>query len=143
MTKKIFLSKFSQVNFRKSHEILDQFDKSIKSYIKMFKATDLLGCPVPGRVKSLPQKIKSRFIKFDIVEFYPSISEELPNRFISFARSITTISNTVINIIYHSRKYFLFDQTSTWERKQIILCLMLRWDLVMELKFVSLLDFTC
>ena len=46
-------------------------------------------------------KGKSCFIKFDIVEFDPSISEELLNRFISFARSITTISESVINIIYH------------------------------------------
>ena len=29
----------------KSHEILDQFDKSIKSYIKMFEATGLLALP--------------------------------------------------------------------------------------------------
>ena len=38
ITKKQILTKFSQVNFRKSHEILDQRDKSIKSYIKMFEA---------------------------------------------------------------------------------------------------------
>ena len=31
--------------------------------------------------KSFPQKDKSRFIKFGIVEFYPSISEELLNPF--------------------------------------------------------------
>ena len=31
------------VNFRKSHKIIDQFDKSIKSYIKMFDAAGLLG----------------------------------------------------------------------------------------------------
>ena len=30
--------------------------------------------------KSLPQKGKLRFIKFDIVEFYLSLSEKLPNR---------------------------------------------------------------
>ena len=30
------------VNFRKSHEIIDQFDKSIKRYIKMFEAAGLL-----------------------------------------------------------------------------------------------------
>ena len=55
--------------------------------------------------KLLPQKDKSRFIKFDIVEFYPSISEELLNRSISFARSITTINDSVI--IHHSRKSLL------------------------------------
>ena len=43
--------------------------------------------------KSLPQKDKSRFIKFGTVEFYLSISEELLKRSISLARSITTISD--------------------------------------------------
>ena len=36
ITQKNFLIKFSQVNFSKIHKILDQFDKLIKSYIKMF-----------------------------------------------------------------------------------------------------------
>ena len=46
---------FSQVNFRKSHEISDQFDKSIKSYIKMFEAASLLA-PRP----KCPSRIKKR-----------------------------------------------------------------------------------
>ena len=43
LIKQKLLAKFSQVNFRGSHEILEQFDKSIKSYIKMFKAAGLRG----------------------------------------------------------------------------------------------------
>ena len=60
---------------------------------------------------------KSRFIKFDIVEFFSSISEELLNHSISFARSITTISDSVINIIHHSRKSLIFDR-SAWVKKR-------------------------
>ena len=68
--------------------------------------------------KLLPQKDKSRFIKFDIVEFCPSISEELLNRFArSFARSITTISESVINIIHHSRKSLFLKRTSVMVKK--------------------------
>ena len=70
------------------------------------------------RFKLLPQKDKSRFVKFDIVEFYPSLSEELLNHSISFARSITTISDSVINIIHHSRKALLFNRTSVWVKKE-------------------------
>ena len=40
------------------------------------------------------------------------MSEELLNRSISFARSMTTISVSVIDIIHHSRKYLPFDKTS-------------------------------
>ena len=44
--KKIF-GKIFPGTFRKSLKILDQFDKSIKSYIKMFKAAGLLASPQP------------------------------------------------------------------------------------------------
>ena len=44
-TTKKRLTTFSQVNFRKKHEILDQLNKSIKSYIKMFDAAGQLGPP--------------------------------------------------------------------------------------------------
>ena len=54
---------------------------------------------------------------FDIVEFYPSISEELLNLSISFARSIITISHSDINIIHHSWKSLLFNKTSAWAKK--------------------------
>ena len=48
----MFLIKFSQVNFGKIHKILDQFDKLIKSYIKMFEFAGLLSpLPSPGSVK--------------------------------------------------------------------------------------------
>ena len=67
--------------------------------------------------KLLPENDKSRFTKFYIVEFYQSISEELLNRSNSFARSITTISDSVINIIHHSRKSLLFDRKSVWVKK--------------------------
>ena len=45
--------------------------------------------------------------------------EELLNRSISFSRSITTDSNSVIIIINHSRKPLLFDKTSPWVKKGI------------------------
>ena len=52
-----------------------------------------------------------------MVERYPSISEELLNRSISFARSITTINDSVFNIIHHSRKSLLCDKTSVWVKE--------------------------
>ena len=61
--------------------------------------------------KLLPQKDKLRFAKFDNVEFYPSISNELLNCSISFARSITTTSGSVINIylITEENLFFLIE----------------------------------
>ena len=71
--------------------------------------------------KSLLPKDKTPFIKFDIEEFYPPMSEELLSRSISFARSMATISDSVISIIKHSRTFPLFDEISIWVKKEVIL----------------------
>ena len=39
------LTKFFKVSFRKSRNILDQFNKSVKSYNNMFEAVALLASP--------------------------------------------------------------------------------------------------
>ena len=58
-----------------------------------------------------------------IVDFYPSISEELLSKAIAYAQSVTTIEEKVIRTIYHSRKSLLFDRDNVWVKK-IILSLM-------------------
>ena len=67
--------------------------------------------------KGIPNKGNSPFIKFDIAEFYPSISENLLDKAIAYARSKTAVTNDVIAIIKHSRKSLLFDQNNTWIKK--------------------------
>ena len=67
--------------------------------------------------KNTKYKSQSRFIKFDICEFYPSISEELLDKAIAFARTITPITDSELNIIKHSRKSLLFSNTGTWIKK--------------------------
>ena len=49
--------------------------------------------------KQLQSNKNLRFVKFDIVDFYPSISEQLLDRSIAFAKSITNIDEKVIDII--------------------------------------------
>ena len=41
--------------------------------------------------KRIPSKEKSKFIKFDIVDFYPSITEELLMKSLNYAKSIEAI----------------------------------------------------
>ena len=61
---------------------------------------------------SNPVAVKtSHVLKCWTFEFNPSISEELLNSSIPFARSITSISDSVINIINHTRKSLHFDKT--------------------------------
>ena len=67
--------------------------------------------------KAIPNKSHSRFIKFDIVEFYPSISENLLDKAIAYASSITSITNRALAVIKNSRKSLLFDSSDTWVKK--------------------------
>ena len=52
--------------------------------------------------KKIENKKSSRFIKFDTVDFYPSISEELLDNALTFAKLHTTISDQEIMILKHS-----------------------------------------
>ena len=56
-------------------------------------------------------------MKFDIVDFYPSISEKLLQKTITYAKTIVYIEDSVIDIIKHSRKSLLFEKSSTWVKK--------------------------
>ena len=61
--------------------------------------------------KAIKNKAKCRFIKFDIAEFYPSISIELLDRSISFAKSLIDIEGNIINTITHAGKSLLFNDS--------------------------------
>ena len=58
------------------------------------------------------------FIKFDIVEFYPSISEDLLSKAITFAKSLVTVTAHEESIIWHSRKSLLFSENSSWIKRE-------------------------
>ena len=62
--------------------------------------------------------VTCKFIKFDIAEFYPSISGELLEKSINFARSIIEIKDKTIDIFNHARKSLLFHDGNTWVKKE-------------------------
>ena len=66
----------------------------------------------------LSNKANLKFMKFDIVEFYPSISGDLLRKALDYAKTLTNISDTDEAIIWHSRKSLLFNENSTWTKKQ-------------------------
>jgi hypothetical protein len=65
----------------------------------------------------IKDKHQCKFMKFDIVDFYPSISEELLMKSIEFAKSITNICPSEIEFILHARKSLLFSGDVTWSKK--------------------------
>ena len=67
--------------------------------------------------KNIPSKSRSKFIKFDNVDFYPSITEDLLSKYLQYARTIKAIDQKVVKVIMHSRRSLLFDKDSVWVKK--------------------------
>ena len=67
------------------------------------------------RFKNIKSKSSSSFIKFDIVDFYPSISKDLLLKAINFAKSITPIEDKLT--VLHSRKALLLNKNDVWVKK--------------------------
>lgn len=67
--------------------------------------------------KSLEDKSSCNFVQFDIVEFYPSISEELLSKAINYAKEFVPISQDDLEIIMHARKSLLFNKDTAWMKK--------------------------
>ena len=61
--------------------------------------------------------VTSSFINFDIVDFYPSISEELLCEALSFASNYVPITDNEKSIIIQAKSSVLFSQNKTWCKK--------------------------
>ena len=66
---------------------------------------------------NIDNKEKHSFICFDIVEFYPSISEELLNKALDFASSHTRITEEERNIIIQAKNSLLTYKQQQWQKK--------------------------
>ena len=71
-----------------------------KSQVQQWKNTST----VISWFKNIPSKSRSKFIKFDIADFYPSITEELLSKSLEYARTIKAIDEKVVKVIMHSRR---------------------------------------
>ena len=65
----------------------------------------------------IPEKENCICVYFDIVDFYPSISEDLLQRSVEFARRYTDISQEECDIIFHSRRSLLFGLERHWVKR--------------------------
>ena len=67
--------------------------------------------------ENITNKPNCTCIQFDIKEFYPSITEEILDTAITFARSHVDIKNVELRTINHCRKSLLFSSKETWKKK--------------------------
>ena len=72
--------------------------------------------------KKIENKNNYVFIKFDIAEFYRSISETILQTAIRFAEDHVEITDEEKRIIYHYRKSLLFDKNEPWKKKDSDSC---------------------
>ena len=68
-------------------------------------------------LKNASNKKKSKFLKFDIVDIFPSITEELMLDSPNFAERYTNISKYQMTTIIHARKFVLFHNGDVWKKK--------------------------
>ena len=73
--------------------------------------------PVTQWFKNLPNKCDSAFISFDVVEFYPSITEDLLVRALDLASNYVTISVADRHVIMHTKQSLLFSNETPWQKK--------------------------
>ncbi len=66
---------------------------------------------------NIKEKHRYSFISFDIVDFYPSISENLLDQALSWASNLAIITKDEISIIKHARKSVLFNDGKPWTKK--------------------------
>ena len=68
-------------------------------------------------LKNLPNKNRCASIAFNVVEFYPSISETLLQRALDFTANYVTISNDDCHIILQAKKSLLFNNGNPWQKR--------------------------
>ena len=88
----------------------------------MCESTNLTQWQSTGEVlrwfKDIENKHRKRFMQFDVVEFYPSISEELLKKSLDFACLHTPITEDEREIILHSRQALLFTTDDKGQRNR-------------------------
>ena len=101
---------------RVSKYILDRIDIDIRSKcnLNQWKNTK----DVINWFSQLRHKNKPTFLTFDIIDFYPSISDELLNKSMELAKKHTSIDDQEYETIMHSRRTLLHDNKGNmWTKK--------------------------
>ena len=98
-----------------SKQILQRINAAVLEHVNVnqWKNTD----SVISWFSNLPNKSTRSFINFDIVDFYPSISEELLCEALTFASNYVPITDNEKNIIIQAKSSVLFSQNKTWCKK--------------------------
>ena len=98
-----------------SKHILDNINKEIMKVTKanLWRNT----ANVIEWFQAISNKHQQAFITFDVCDFYPSISEELLTKALTYASRFTNITPQDRHIITHAKKSLLYHQNTPREKK--------------------------
>ena len=99
-----------------SKKMLDQINSSIRSSTGLMQWRN--SSAVISWFRKIPCKDMCKFLKFDIVDFYPSITENLLAKSLEFAQNYVEVDEHTANIIMHCRQSILFSNSSAWSKKR-------------------------
>ena len=97
-----------------SKKIISDINKTIRASTNLTQWTNT--DQVIKWFKNLERK-KYQFLKFDVVEFYPSISRDLLNKALNFAKKYAEIDKTDRKIINNATKSVLLFDGKIWSKK--------------------------
>ena len=97
-----------------SKQILDKVNNNIRIATSLVQWTNT--DQVIAWFKTL-QRGKQQFLKFDVKDFYPSISKELFGKALSFAKKYSPISEQEEKIVYNATKSVLYHDDKIWVKK--------------------------
>ena len=96
---------------------------------------DFLSMPVTISLSiwfnAIENKEKFKFISFDVVDYYPSVTEKLLNKALDFASEFDPITANQRDIILHAKRSFLYSEESAWgktETQDLFDVIMGSWD---------------
>ena len=104
-------SELGRVSKQITERIVKQLTETSK--VNLWRNTNA----VLGWFDGIHNKKDSTFICFDIVEFYPSITEKLLNDALDFASQHTEVSDLDRRLIKHAKQTILFNQDQPWAKK--------------------------
>ena len=67
---------------------------------------------------AIDNKEKCKFISFDVVDYYPSVTEKVLNKSLDFASEFDPITTDERDIILHAKRSFLYSEESAWGKRE-------------------------
>ena len=115
--KRALLPNYFRDMFTLASQLHSHYNRNFKLFYIPPCRTNIRNFSVLQWFKNLPNKCDSAFISFDVVQFYPSITEDLLGRALGFASNYATISAADHHVIMDAKQSLLFSNETPWQKR--------------------------